>query len=90
MGATARKAHGYLRVFGPGGVLIREADSIRCVHCDLHWIVDPGSGRKRGWCLNCGGPHCGGKNCWSCTPFQKKLDEAMQRARLSQSLGLEG
>jgi hypothetical protein len=50
------------------------ADTLTCVHCDLTWIRQPGSGRKRGWCMNCGGVTCGKRECSECIPFEKKMD----------------
>ncbi len=82
------KPKGYVRWFDASGRTTREADSLQCVHCDLHWIVEPGSGRRRGWCHNCGGPHCGSQGCWTCTPFARTLEAALQKARLKASMGL--
>lgn len=87
---SAPKAKGYVRWFDPSGRTTREADSLQCVHCDLHWIVEPGSGAKRGWCHHCGGPHCGAPGCWTCRPFQQQLDAALARAQLAKAMGLQG
>lgn len=52
-----------------------EADTLQCRHCGRHWIVKPGSGAKRGWCLKCSGPLCGRRDCMTeCLPFEKRLE----------------
>ena len=52
----------------------REYDTLQCVHCGGHWVVQPGSGKKRGFCLKCTGPLCGKKRCFRCVPFEKSLE----------------
>lgn len=70
-----------------------EKDTLQCVHCNAHWNVEPGSGKKRGWCILCHGPHCGGKNCWTCVPFEKKLErwekESAAKAAFTREVGLQ-
>jgi hypothetical protein len=56
-----------------------ERDTTQCVHCMKHWVVEPGSGKQRGWCSKCNGPHCGGRDCWVCVPFIKKIEEGWRR-----------
>lgn len=86
---TAKHAAGYLRRHEPGHTLpVYERDSIQCPHCDGHWLVEPGSGVKRGWCFNCHRPHCGQPSCWTCKPFEKTLEEALRKARLFKEMGL--
>jgi hypothetical protein len=51
------------------------ADTLTCVHCDYTWIRIIGSKRKRGWCMSCGGVTCGSRECSTCTPFEKKMDQ---------------
>jgi len=50
------------------------AETKQCVHCGRQWIWKTGSGRKRGWCLACGGITCGTARCHTCLPFERKLD----------------
>ena len=51
-----------------------ERDTLQCVHCMQHWMVEPGSGRRRGWCTRCSGPLCGAEECMkNCVPFEKKV-----------------
>lgn len=49
-------------------------DTCQCVHCGAHWLWIKGSGRKRGWCINCQGFTCGTRACDPCVPWEKKLD----------------
>lgn len=88
--ATARNPHGNASWIGPGVTV--EKDTLQCVHCNAHWNVEPGSGKRRGWCPQCKGPHCGGKNCWVCVPFEKKLErwekESAAKAAFARELGL--
>lgn len=61
---------GYIRIDRPDGKPI-ERDTLQCVHCDKHWIVEPGSGRQRGWCVKCNGPVCGAERCMrECRPAE--------------------
>ena len=53
------------------------ADTAQCVHCAAHFIVKKGSGKKRGYCMNCAGVVCG-PQCAECVPYEKKL-EAIER-----------
>ena len=43
---------GYVIATGPVGVE-DEGETLQCEHCGMHWKVEPGSGRQRGYCLNC-------------------------------------
>jgi len=73
-GHTATKAAGHVIITSADGSSI-EQDTIQCVHCQRHWQVIPGSGRKRGFCRKCMGPTCGSVACdESCYPFEKRLD----------------
>ena len=50
-----------------------EGQTLSCVHCQRTWVVKPGSGRARGWCMKCNGPTCGGQACQTCVPFERQL-----------------
>lgn len=64
---------GYIRIDEPDGPVF-ERETLQCVHCMKHWIVEPGSGRRRGFCLNCNGPTCGAADCETrCVPFEAKV-----------------
>lgn len=75
---------GYMIITDPAGVF--EADTLQCVHCNCHYVVRPGSGKRRGWCTLCAGTTCGAAPCISCTPFEKRLDAFERRERLMNSL----
>jgi hypothetical protein len=73
-------SHGVLR---PSGHLITTPldggpetvqDTVQCVHCGGHWIVQPGSGKIRGYCGNCAGPICG-PGCAVCVgPWEARME----------------
>lgn len=44
------------------------ADTLQCCHCGGHWVPVHGSGRRRGWCMSCGSPTCGARQCDECVP----------------------
>ena len=76
---------GYTITVDPEGPTV-ERDTTQCVHCMRHWTVVPGSGRRRGFCMQCGGPHCGSPACWACVPFMRRIEEEDRRARLREAL----
>ena len=58
-----------------------EQDCYLCCHCQRMVVVQPGSGKLRGWCHMCNEGTCGGPRCVkSCIPFEAKL-EAMEGTR---------
>lgn len=52
---------------------IAQTDTVQCVHCGMHWSIDPYSAKGRGFCGRCNGPVCGPK-CAECVPMEKWLD----------------
>ena len=56
-------------------------EMLMCAHCAMHFRVEPGSGRKRGYCFRCAGVTCGVKrSCETrCRPWEAQI-EAMERA----------
>jgi hypothetical protein len=44
-----------------------------CVHCQYTWMIEPHSGKERGFCMHCMGPTCGPK-CEKCIPLQRRLE----------------
>ena len=71
--------HGVLHPHGEVEWADRESDRkvvrdcLQCSHCQFTWHVVPGSGRKRGWCMNCNGPTCGKLRCErTCIHWKKK------------------
>jgi len=49
------------------------ADTMQCCHCGAHFIMVHGSGKTRGWCMNCGDLTCGKPRCNPCLPFEKRM-----------------
>ncbi len=49
------------------------ATTRQCCHCGTHFVMIKGSGKHRGWCLECGDITCGGPNCNECFPFEKRV-----------------
>lgn len=79
---TVRKPKGHVFITDPDGG-VAEGDTLQCVHCQMHWVVRPGSGTKRGWCYRCNGPTCGKPQCMGrCVPFEKAMELAERRAKL--------
>ncbi len=72
--------HGVLRPHGVGILadpdLPHEVqrDHLQCCHCQRVWVVEPGSGKKRGFCSKCNQVTCGAMECETCIPFEKKLE----------------
>jgi hypothetical protein len=48
-------------------------DYRQCAHCGGHFPIKPGSGKFRGFCMNCGGMVCG-LRCAECMHWEKKFD----------------
>lgn len=84
---SARKANGWLFGFHSDGKTT-EHDTVQCVHCGCHWVVKPGSGTERGWCTSCHGPHCGSRQCFTCKPLEKWLEEVEKQASREFRLGV--
>jgi len=76
------RAAGHVSVVEPGKPTV-EGDTLQCVHCGCHFFTKPGSGKQRGWCMRCNGPHCGRANCWECVPFMKRIEQQEARERIS-------
>lgn len=56
-------------------------DTVMCAHCQMHWVPEPGSGHKRGWCFKCQAHLCGKQACMAgCRPWEQQI-EAMERGR---------
>ena len=65
-------------VRSPKGFLICEgnvvAETLQCCHCGGHFVVNPGSGRRRGFCTQCGSVTCGAPSCDACVPTEAWLE----------------
>jgi hypothetical protein len=82
---TARKPSGYMTITKPDGK-VKERDTVQCCHCMYTWMIEPGSGRERGWCGTCGKITCGKKECGVCVPFMKAIEEAEERDRMLRNI----
>lgn len=69
---TKPKANGVQIITGESGTV--QSDTVCCVHCRHHWVVKPGSNKKRGFCMKCMGPTCGNKQCDNCVPYMKMIE----------------
>ena len=68
MAKLSRTEAGTLTVCDPGADRpLSEIGTAQCQHCGAHFPITPGSGRVRGWCMNCNGPVCG-PGCAECVP----------------------
>lgn len=79
-GQLSRTDHGLITISDPGSDSpISEVMTLQCKHCGGHFYPRPGSGRVRGWCMNCNGPVCG-PSCAECVPVEQYL-ENMEKGR---------
>lgn len=69
----SRHQGGELVINDPDMDMTTSLPTKQCVHCGLHWVVQPGSGKTRGFCMNCNGPVCGEK-CQECIPNERQLE----------------
>ncbi len=68
------KYHGEVTVFDPDADKpILTSGTLQCVHCQKHWVPEPGSGRMRGFCQNCMGPICG-PGCAKCVHWEQMIE----------------
>lgn len=59
----------------------------QCKHCGSHEVIRKGSGKRRGWCLACGGFLCGKEFCLRyCIPHEARIEwqEALSQKRYPQ------
>ncbi len=65
--------HGYL-IITEDGVTSAEHDTLLCPHCQGIIVIQPGSGKRRDYCLKCKAVTCGKKECRACLTFEQKQD----------------
>lgn len=71
------RTSGYVLVTDPDAPhgMVDEGETTQCVHCQFNWVIKPGSGAHRGFCMRCNGPLCGKKSCMEeCVPFEKMIE----------------
>jgi len=74
---------GEFAVTDRAGKVLREGQTLTCVHCGGMWEVQPGSGRSRSWCFRCNGPTCGSRECSrTCLPWERQMEIRERRVRL--------
>ena len=72
-----RREHGVLIEYSPDAPHEKHLPTLQCCHCGRHWVMQPGSGRRRGYChLRCNSVTCGTAECSVCVPIEKQLDIA--------------
>lgn len=69
---TVRNPNGYSISTGEKGTI--EHDTQMCVHCGQHFDVVAGSGKVRGFCMQCNGVTCGHNNCHEHFPLEQRMD----------------
>jgi len=74
-----RSPAGNVTLIGPDGRK-DSRDTVQCAHCGGHWVPEPGSGRRRGWCFRHAGPLCGARRCFEVCASQEELCERIERA----------
>lgn len=84
----ALRAKGYATWTHPDQKM-EEKDTMQCIHCGAHWMVEVGSGIQRGWCTVCNGPHCGQQACCTCLPLEKMMDVIERKSRSDYYMGIE-
>ena len=73
----SKSEHGLIIISDPEKSRPIEIATLQCVHCGAHWKVQPGSGKRRGFCSRCNGPVCGPK-CAECVPAEQQLENMEQ------------
>lgn len=71
---TSRKAKGQIIITNLNGDT-EYKETMQCAHCGKHWVLKPGSGRKRGFCMLCNQVTCGQEQCEiRCVPQEVMCD----------------
>ena len=83
--ATAYRVGGNFLVTMPGAPDI-EGETFLCPHCQRIEVIQPGSGKVRGFCMHCMKPTCGRQECLVCDPFQKKHERAQARDKFQRDM----
>ncbi len=84
--STARRPMAHVTITDPDAPM-QEYDTLMCMHCQAHWIVEPGSGRRRGWCNSCNGPTCGSESCaTTCLHWEKMFEQIESQGRINRNV----
>ena len=77
-----RRALGEFIIVSPGE-LDDGGQTMMCPHCQMHFVVEPGSGHARGWCYKCSGVTCGKEACeGGCNPWERQIEQIEKHDRL--------
>ena len=79
-GHKNRKYAGEVEYVGLDGTSVVKGIK-QCCHCGTHWVPQPGSGKRRGFCMHCMGDVCSEACAQQCEPYEKKI-EAMREGAL--------
>ena len=75
----------YSDTVAPG--LNEQKDATQCIHCAYTWVVEPGSKRERGYCLNCAGPTCGKERCETvCQHIEAFIEQIEAKGRMEENM----
>jgi hypothetical protein len=66
---------------------VEVAQTHQCPHCSGHFQTQRGSGKARGFCMNCGRLTCDKPGCVQCVPFLKRLEAIEKKATRDMRLG---
>ena len=71
---------------GSGAGWTQISDTLQCAHCARHWVPQPGSGIRRGWCFKCAAPVCGWPACFVCEPQEAWLERMEAIGRMEANI----
>jgi hypothetical protein len=72
-GHKIKGAAGFIEVVSPD-VPTQVYETRQCCHCGRHWLYRPGSGTRRGFCMQCTGLTCGDPKCDPCVPYEARIE----------------
>lgn len=73
-GFKNKREAGYIVMATEGNGIIESATR-QCPHCGGHWEIKPSKAKTIHWCANCDGEVCGKPGCFTCYPFEKKMED---------------
>ena len=60
-----------------GGLIVdgkQVGSTLQCPHCGGHFLIVPGSGKRRTFCMRCHAITCGAPSCDPCIPLEARLE----------------